>query len=205
MMIPRVHMNLAAPGIRFLQLSQLGLTLLTVGALTLTASFWWLGNSLYQQINAQEDQAATVEMANQQLVAEAKAAGLDLSHQAIRSIPPQVTFVKQVRERVGFSWTQLLTDLEAAIPPDITINSVSLDEKTNTILLQGSAASLPDLNRLIHQLDKHAAFQHVLLSQHATKTPKEEQGVSHSVFSLTVTYDAGHMASHHTRVQKNHQ
>ena len=203
MMIPRVHINLAAPGIRFLQLSQLGLTLLTVGALTLTASFWWLGNSLYQQINAQEDQAATVETANQQLVAEAKAAGLDLSHQAIRSIPPQVTFVKQVRERVGFSWTQLLTDLEAAIPPDITINSVSLDEKTNTILLQGSAASLPDLNRLIHRLDKHAAFQHVLLSQHATKTTKEEPGGSHSVFSLTVTYDAGHMGSHHTRVPKH--
>jgi hypothetical protein len=203
MMIPRVHMNLAAPGIRFLQLSQLGLTLLTVGALTLTASFWWLGNTLYQQINAQEDQATTVEMANQQLVLEAKATGLDLSHQAIRSIPPQVTFVKQVRERVGFSWTQLLTDLEAAIPPDITMNSVSLDEKTNTILLQGSAASLPDLNRLIHQLDKHAAFQHVLLSQHATKNTKEEQGGSHSVFSLTVTYDAGHMGSHHTRVPKH--
>lgn len=203
MMIPRVHMNLSAPGINFLQLSQLGLTLLTVGALTLTASFWWLGNSLHQQIDALEDQAAIVETANEQLVAQAKAAGLDLSHQAIRSIPPQVTFVKQVRERVGFSWTQLLTDLETAIPPDITMNSVSLDEKTDTILLQGSAASLPALNRLIHQLDKHAAFQNVLLSQHATKTTKEEQGSSHSVFSLTVTYDSGHLVSHHTRVGKH--
>ncbi|PJA78576.1 MAG: hypothetical protein CO149_03250 [Nitrospirae bacterium CG_4_9_14_3_um_filter_51_5] len=203
MMIPRVHMNLSAPGIHVLHLSQLGLTLLTVGALTLTATFWWLGNSLHQQIDALEEQAATVETANEQLVSEAKAAGLDLSYQAIRSIPPQVIFVKQVRERVGFSWTQLLTDLEAAIPPDITINSVSLDEKTDTILLQGSAASLPDLNRLIHQLEKHAAFENVLLSQHATKTTKEEQGISHSVFSLTVTYDSGHLASHHTRFPKH--
>lgn len=202
MMIPRVHINLSAPGIHVLQLSQLGLTLLAVGALTLTASFWWLGNSLHQQIDALESQAATVETANEQLVAEANTAGLDLSPQAIRRIPPQVTFVKQVRERVGFSWTQLLTDLEAAIPPDITMNSVSLDEKTDTILLQGSAASLPDLNRLIHQLDKHVAFQNVLLSQHATKSTKEKQGGSHSVFSLTVTYEARHLASPHTRGPK---
>lgn len=196
MMIPRVHRNLSAPGIHFLQLSQLGLILLTAGALTLTGSFWWHGNSLHQQIDILENQAITIETANEQLVSQAKVAGLDLSRQAIRSIPPKVNFVKQVRERVGFSWTQLLTDLETAIPSDITLNSVSLDEKTATILLQGSAASLPDLNRLIHQLDKHAAFQNVLLSQHSTKTTKEEQGGSHSVFSLTVTYDARHSTSH---------
>lgn len=196
MMIPRVHRNLSAPGIPFLQLSQLGLILLTAGALTLTGSFWWHGNSLHQQIDILENQAITIETANEQLVSQAKVAGLDLSHQAIRNIPPKVNFVKLVRERVGFSWTQLLTDLETAIPSDITLNSVSLDEKTDTILLQGSAASLPDLNRLIHQLDKHAAFQNVLLSQHSTKTTKEEQGGSHSVFSLTVTYDARQSTSH---------
>ncbi len=202
MMIPRVHRNLSAPGIPFLQLSQLGLTLLTAGALALTASFWWEGNSLHEQIDVLEEQAASVETANKQLVAQARAAGLDLSHQAIRSIPSKITFVKQVRERVGFSWTQLLTDLETAIPSDITLNSVSLDEKTDTILLQGSAASLPDLNRLIHQLEKHAAFQNVLLSQHSTKTTKEEQGGSYSVFSLTVTYDAQHPTSHLTGVPR---
>lgn len=200
MMIPRVHRNLSAPGIHFLQWSQLGLILLTAGALTLTASFWWQGKSLHERIGVLEDQASGIETTNEQLVSQAKAAGLDLSHKAIRGIPLKVNFVKQVRERVGFSWTLLLTDLETAIPSNITLNSVSLDEKTNTILLQGSAASLPDLNRLIHQLEKHAAFQNVLLSQHSTKTTKKEQGVSHSVFSLTVTYDARHLNSHSTGV-----
>lgn len=200
MMIPRVHRNLSAPGIPILQLSQLGLTLLTAGALTLTASFWWQGNLLHEQIDILEEQAASIQTANQQLASQARVAGLDLSHQAIRSIPSKITFVKQVRERVGFSWTQLLTDLETAIPSDITLNSVSLDEKTDTILLQGSAASLPDLNRLIHQLEKHAAFQNVLLSQHSTKTTKKELGGPHSVFSLTVTYDARHPNSHLKKV-----
>ncbi|MDR4461735.1 MAG: PilN domain-containing protein [Nitrospirales bacterium] len=199
MMIPRVHRNLSAPGIPLLQLSQFGLTLITAGALALTASFWWQGDSLYAQIDILEDQAASVEAANQQLVSQARGAEIDLSHQAIRSIPSKITFVKQVRERVGFSWTQLLTDLETAIPPNITVNSVSLDEKTDTILLQGSAASLPDLNRLIHQLDKHAAFQNVLLSQHSTKATKDDQSVSYSVFTLTVTYDAQHSTPQLTR------
>ncbi|MCA9499631.1 MAG: PilN domain-containing protein, partial [Nitrospira sp.] len=174
-------------------------TLITAGALALTASFWWQGDSLHAQIDVLEDQAVSVETANQQLVSQARGAGIDLSHQAIRSIPSKITFVKQVRERVGFSWTQLLTDLETAIPPNITVNSVSLDEKTDTILLQGSAASLPDLNRLIHQLDKHAAFQNVLLSQHSTKATKDDQSVSYSVFTLTVTYDARHSTPQLTR------
>jgi Tfp pilus assembly protein PilN len=136
---------------------------------------------------------STVQSANEQLVAQAKTAGLDLSHQAIRDIPPQVTFVKQVRERVGFSWTQLLTDLETAIPPAVTMNSVSLDEKNDTILLLGSASSLPDLNRLIHQLDKHPAFQNVMLSQHANKKNTDGQEGSHIVFSLKVSYALEHL------------
>jgi hypothetical protein len=187
-------MNLSAPGVNYLRLTQFGLNLLMVGALTLTVSFWWLGSTLHQEIDSLEDQVSTVKTTNDQLIAQAKTAGLDLSDQAIRNIPPQVTFVKQVRERVGFSWTQLLTDLETAIPPDITMKSVSLDEKTDTILLQGSATSLPALNRLIHQLDKHTAFQNVMLSQHANKTTKAEQGGSHIVFSLTVSYTSKHLA-----------
>ena len=193
-MVPRVHINLSAPGANHLRLTQFGLNLLTVGALTLTASFWWLGSTLNQQIDALEDKVFTIKAANEQLAAQAKTAGLDLSHQAIRGIPPRVTFVKQVRERVGFSWTQLLTDLETAIPSDITMNSVSHDEKTDTILLQGSAKSLPVLNRLIHQLDKHTAFQNVMLSQHANKNKKEVQGDSHIVFSLKAYYASKHLA-----------
>jgi Tfp pilus assembly protein PilN len=201
-MVPRVHMNLAAPGTNYLRLTQFGLHLLTVGTLTLTASFWWLGSSLNQQIDVIEDQVSTVQTANEQLIVQAKTAGLDLSHQAIRGIPPQITFVKQVRERVGFSWTQLLTDLETAVPPDIAMNSVSLDEKTDTILLQGSATSLPELNRLIHQLDKHAAFQNVMLGQHANKTNKDEQGGSHIVFSLKASYAPKYLTPNQLPISK---
>ncbi len=201
-MIPRIHMSLSAPGSNYLRLVQFGLILLTVGCLTLTAIFWWMGSSLHQQIDLVEEQALAVKTANDELVARAHAEGLDLSRQAIQSIPPQVAFVKQVRERVGFSWTQLLTDLESAIPPNITMNSVSLDEKNDTILLQGSATALPDLNRLIHQLDKHPAFQDVVLSQHANKTTKDENESFSIVFSLKVVYAPPHVDPQPPRVAK---
>jgi Tfp pilus assembly protein PilN len=202
-MIPRLHLNLSAPSTHYLRLAQFGLHLLTVGALTLTGTFWWFGSTLNQEIDSIDEQVSALQTANEQLIAQAQTSGLDLSLQAIQRIPPQVVFVKQVRERVGFSWTQLLNDLETAIPSDIAMNSVSLDEKHDTILLQGSATSLPDLNRLIHQLDKHPAFQQVMLSQHANKKIKGQVGDSEIAFSLSVSYHSTHLISHHERSSKH--
>jgi len=97
--------------------------------------------------------------------------------------------VKQVRERVGFSWTKLLTDLESSVPKRIMMNAVSLDEKTNTVLLNGSTPSLQDLNLLIHQLEKHQAFRNVILTQHAHKKKKGAKGQPRIVFSMKVFYE----------------
>jgi len=86
------------------------------------------------------------------------------------------------------SWTQLLTDLESAVPQNIMMRSISLDEKTDMVLLDGTAQSLQGLNRLIHQLENHPAFQGVILSQHAN-TKKKKAGRSLIVFSMKVLYD----------------
>ena len=115
-----------------------------------------------------------------------------MSDQAIKKIPQQISFVKQVRERVGFSWTQLLTDLEAAVPKRLMMSTVSLDEKTNTVLLNGSTPSLQKLNQLIHQLEKHHAFYDVILTQHAKKKKNDSAQQSYIVFSMKVSYDPNH-------------
>ncbi len=187
-MVPRIQINLSAPGVSHLIFTQFGLKLVAAAAIALTASFWWLGTTLHQNIDEIENQMATIHTSNGQLVAEAKVLGLDLSDQAIRGIPQQVLFVKQVRERVGFSWTQLLTDLESAVPQNIMMRSISLDEKTDMVLLNGTAQSLQGLNRLIHQLENHPAFQDVILSQHAN-TKKKKAGRSLIVFSMKVFYN----------------
>lgn len=189
MMVPRTRISLSAPGIKPLTLTQFSLKSITGCCLALSVAFWWIGTDLHKEIDALENQTHLIVNQTSQVVAEAKAEGMDLSDQAIQNIPQHISFVKQVRERVGFSWTQLLTDLESAVPESLMMSTVSLDEKTNTVLLNGSTQSLQDLTRLIHQLEKHQAFQDVILTQHAKKKEHGTTNQSFIVFSMKVSYD----------------
>jgi Tfp pilus assembly protein PilN len=194
-MVPRVHINLSAPGLNHLTLAQFGLKLLTVGGLAVTITFLWASTTLHQKFDALENQTDMILNQTRQIVSTANAKGMDLSNQAIQKIPQSISFVKHVRERVGFSWTQLLTDLESAVPRSLMMRTVSLDEKTNTVLLNGSAKSLQDLNRLIHQLEKHQAFHDVILTQHAKKKKKDTTKPSFITFTMKVSYDHTHRHS----------
>lgn len=187
-MVPRIQLNLSAPGVTALLLMQWGLLLLAVGALTLTGTFWWIGANLHEQIDGLDDRLNALTAANDQFVSQAQRENIDLSNTAVGGLPKQIAFVKQLRERVGFSWSQLLTDLESAVPPRISMEAVSLEDKTNTIQLQGSARSLEDLNRLLHQLENHPAFKSVILGHHATKSKKEDLQESYVLFSMKVEY-----------------
>lgn len=189
MMVPRVHIRLSAPGIKHLNLTQFGLKSIIVASLALTFSFWWVGTTVNEKINALENETQRIITQTRQVIDRAKTSGIDLSEQAIQKIPQRVSFVKQVRERVGFSWTKLLTDLESTVPKRIMMNAVSLDDKTNTVLLNGSTQSLQDLNLLIHQLEKHQAFHDVILTQHAKKKKKGAKGQLRIVFSMKVFYE----------------
>jgi len=189
MMVPRVHIRLSAPGIKHLNLIQFGLKAIIVASLALTFSFWWVATTTNETINTIESQTQRIITQTRQVIDQAKTTGIDLSEQAIRKIPQQVSFVKQVRERVGFSWTKLLTDLESSVPKRIMMHAVSLDDKTNTVLLNGSTQSLQDLNLLIHQLEKHQAFHDVILTQHAKKKKKGAKGQLRIVFSMKVSYE----------------
>jgi type II secretory pathway component GspD/PulD (secretin) len=75
------------------------------------------------------------------------------------------------------------------VPESLMMSTVSLDEKTNTVLLNGSTKSLQDLTRLIHQLEKHQAFHDVILTQHAKKKKQNMTKQSFVVFSMKVSYD----------------
>ena len=188
-MVPRMHLSLSAPGINHLTLTQFGLKLITVGALTLTITFWWIGTTLHQKIDALKNRTETIITQTRQAVDQAKTRGIDLSDRAIKEIPQKISFVKQVRERIGFSWTQLLSDLESAVPRNLMMSAVSLEEETNTVLLTGSTQSLKDLNRLIQKLEKHKAFHDVILTQHGEKKKKSRSGQPFIVFSMKVSYE----------------
>ena len=191
-MVPRIRIHLSAPSISHLSLAQFGLACIAVGSLALTLYFGWVAVVLHEKIDALENQTHAIITETGQEIALAKSTGLDLSDQAIQKIPQQISFVKQVRERVGFSWTQLLTNLESAVPKGLMMSTVSLDEKTSTVLLNGSTSSLQKLNQLIHHLEKHHAFYNVILTQHAKKKKSDSTEPSYIVFSIKVSYDPIH-------------
>ncbi len=194
-MVPRVKNNLSAPGIQQIRLTQFTLKAIIVVCITLTGCFWWMGTNFHQEIDILENQTRTIMTQTRQVITQAKTENIDLSNQAIQKIPQKITFVKQVRERVGFSWTLMLTDLESALPQSIRMRAVSLDEKTNTVRLNGSTQSLQDLNELLHRLEKHQAFHDVILTQHAKKKRQETKSQPTIVFSMKVTYNPSHFPS----------
>ncbi len=193
MMTPRIRINLAAPGIPQLTRTQFYLKLIVVAGIAFAAIFWWLGSMLQEQIKDIEYQTHVVQTQTGKVKAAAISGGIDLSSRAIKNIPQHISFVKLVRGRVGFSWTQLLSDLETTVPKNIIMSAVSLDEKTNSVLLNGSTPSLQDLNRLIHQLEQHPAFNDVILTQHANKKKKNRKGLAPIIFSMKVAYNPNHL------------
>ncbi len=189
MMVPRTKISLSAPGNKHLRLTQFVLKAITLTCLALSVTFWWVGTTFHKKIDALENQTSMISSQTKEMVAQASARGMNLSSQAIIQIPQRISFIKHVRDRVGFSWTQLLTDLESAVPKNLMMSTVSLDEKTNTVLLNGSTPSLKELTRLMHQLEKHQAFRDVILTQHAKKKKKKTGTQSFVVFSMKVSYE----------------
>ena len=119
---------------------------------------------------------------DQRMQADGRAQGLDLSDAALQRLPRDVAYANQLIAKRAFSWTHFLGDLEEAIAPGVSINSIRLDLKDSIIALTGSAVSLKDLATLIIGLEDHAAFHDALLLQHRV------QDTTLVDFNLTVHY-----------------
>ena len=94
-MVPRVHINLSAPGLNHLTLAQFGLKLLAVGGLAVIISFWWVSTTLHKKIDAVADQTYTIITHTRQVVDQGKTTGIDLSDHAIQKIPQHIMFVNK--------------------------------------------------------------------------------------------------------------
>ena len=166
MKLPRLHLELPAQGFKVLRVAQWALVLITAGSLSITV--WMLGNSHVLESDALRFAHATVrlEAANRVFAAEAKQVGLDLSEARNKGLIGEVAFANQLIKKQGFSWTRFLSDLEEAVQPQISIASVNLNFKGSTITLDGEALTLKDLTALVHGLESHPAFHHVVLSRH---------------------------------------
>lgn len=172
MTLPRLQITLAAPGIRTARLMQWVLALFSVGALAGSAIIWFESEQLEVETLERHGAVNRTRERNQLFLDIAQSQGIDLSKQRLDMLSQEVALANTLSKHHVFSWTRFLGDLETAVPPRISMKSVSLNFRDTTIALTGSAATLKDLNALVDGLEGHPAFYNVVLSSHKTTKPK---------------------------------
>lgn len=146
------------------------LRMLLVGtcAMLFLAILWNCGHAVleYQQSWIIAAELDRVRQQNDQLVAEARQEGIDLSEAALQRLPAEVALANQLLEKRTFSWTKFLSGLEQAIPPRLALGSVRLDAGGTSVHLTGTAMSLEDITAFTVGLQDHPTFKDPVLAQH---------------------------------------
>jgi Tfp pilus assembly protein PilN len=120
----------------------------------------------FQGMHETEARLNQARVQDQQLIDEARAAGIDLSEAALRQLPGEVALANQLLTKRNFSWTQFLSGLEEAIPPRVSIKSVRLDPASAVIHMTGAAVTVEDVTGFTLKLQSHPVFHDPVLGQH---------------------------------------
>jgi Fimbrial assembly protein (PilN) len=202
--IPSLRL-IAAPSIvstlRTLQWGLIGLTVLSVGLI----GWWWQET---QEIDAIAERYETAALRtatlNRQFEAQLVREGLSLPGDQIAMLQGKIAFANLLSEKRAFSWTRLLSELEETVPANVSICSVKLDFQQSSIVVDGLARSLQDVNVFVETLQTHRAFQKAVLAKHEMHKGRDggavvpiEGGVDaphHDIeFTLAVDYRAAIM------------
>ena len=110
-----------------------------------------------------------VRVQDQQLLAQAQREGLDLSEPSLQQLPAEVSLANLVLTKRHFSWTQLLSALESAIPQQVSMKSIRLDSGGAVVHITGLAVTVEHVTALTVTLQNHAVFYDPVLGQHRVR------------------------------------
>jgi Tfp pilus assembly protein PilN len=160
------HLELATRHRAYLAPSRLLLKATTLGLIAWAC--WSMAEALFafQGLHETEARLHQARLQDQQLIDEARAAGIDLSEGALRQLPGEVALANQLLAKRNFSWTQFLSGLEEAIPPRVSIKSVRLDPASAVIHMTGAAVTVEDVTGFTLKLQSHPVFHDPVLGQH---------------------------------------
>jgi Tfp pilus assembly protein PilN len=182
---------------------QHGMVMLSIALLGLSVWLWLEGEAVQQLAAAEEKAAARTEQLADAVALRMQNEGLSYTPDQVSMVLAEVTFANQLTDKRTFSWTQLLRDLEAAMPPHVSLGSIKVDFQESTVHLEGVANRLQDLNRFVQTMQAHRGFHHAVLAKHEvhraspTRTVTLQEGTegdaddmgSHRVeFSLAAQY-----------------
>lgn len=193
MRVPILQLGLTADGLPVVRAAQWGLACVIAGSVAAAGWLWWDSRALDEQAAVYETAARRVQGATSQFVQESLQAGVDLSEKRLKAMTQEVAFSDQLLKQRAFSWTRFLSDLEEAVPPRISIASVTLGGTDHTITLSGSALALKDVTALVNSLERHPSFRNVVLSHHRVQEPtgtdEEKKKMRPTVeFMMTAAY-----------------
>ena len=134
--------------------------------------------------------------------AEAEAARLRSAAASIRSQinPRELSSVaaaareaNAIIDRRAFSWTELLAQFEATLPPDVRITSVQpqLDKDgVFSVMIAVQAREVADLDAFLEALETRSTFSNVLAKQEATNADGLIEAVVEGVYRAPAAADA---------------
>jgi hypothetical protein len=199
--IPSVRVSLAPPIVSVLNILQRVLALVILGCVALGGWWWQESQDLEASARRYETATARTEALNQQVEAQLVKDRLTMPGDQLARLQGKIAFANQLADKHAFSWTRLLSDLEETVPPHVSIGSVKLDFQQSTIVLDGMARNLQDVNAFVQSLQQHRAFQQAVLTKHEMQ--KRHGGVAGPVssegvigqhlpieFTLAVSYQA---------------
>jgi Tfp pilus assembly protein PilN len=201
--IPIMHLSFKPPVITTVRQMQWILALIALACLVFAVSFLQESRSLDEQSDYYEHASAHQHRLTQLLAEDMARTGLTLTDEQINTVRKEVAFANQLTQKRDFSWTEMLHNLENAVPSHVSIDSVRLNFQDSTIVLHGTVKTIQDLNSLVTKLDEAGAFSRVSLIEHNTRAyerpahPSTESVSAHQSgqrsaevidFTLTVTY-----------------
>lgn len=191
--IPPVRLSVEPGMIRVLHGIQWGLLSLLICASLLSGWMWWEKRAMDEEATRYTVAAARTDIVNQQFNAQLEQNRLTLSTAQMAEIQQDARFINQLADKRGFLWTQLLADLEEALPAGISIGTIHRDVKASTITIEGHATGMDTLKTLMRALQTRPAFRQPVLHQHQLMNSSHHDGegdreAAGVKFSVTVSY-----------------
>jgi len=187
----RLHVPLTAPGLGLVRILQVILAIVAISLWLFVPWIWMTAQGVKDDIVKLETSHVQTQQLHSQFISQAETSGYSLSSKRLKMLPQEVQFATKLSTQHRFSWTQFLNDLEAAVPKNVSMESVALNFKKSTIALSGTTKSLKDLAALVKGLEEHEAFRNVIVSGHKSRAKKKQkrEAFPNAVdFSLEVTY-----------------
>lgn len=187
----RLQVPLSAPGLGLLQILQAVLAIVCIGLWLFVPWIWMTAQDVKEDIASLDESLLQTRQLHTQFINQSEISGYSLSQTRLKTLPQEVKFATQLSSQQRFSWTQFLNDLEAAVPKNVSMESVALNFKNSSIALSGTTKSLTDLAALVKGLEEHEAFRNVIVSGHESRAKqklKPEAFPNAVDFSLEVIY-----------------